>query len=160
MVQYPTSTLVAIATGVIGSGWMTGAITSFSIFAVPVALEFPDQQVQLWHKLYLRGAAAMPKVAIPVALSYAYAAYDTAARGGQWQGFATAAALVVAIVPFTLTAMNSNIAALKSKLKSTEANSEHAAALVKQWSSLNVARAIFPLAGTVVGAVSLFTNLL
>jgi hypothetical protein len=107
----------------------------------------------------------MPKVAVPVALSYAYAAYDASSRvahAGGWTGFAVAGALVVGIVPFTLVGMSGVIGKLERALEGSGAEAkshDETATLIKHWSSLNVLRSLLPLAGSVLGAVTLFNNL-
>jgi hypothetical protein len=161
MAQFPTSSLVAVATGIIGSAWTSGAMASFTVFSMPTALDFPSQQAQLWNDLFVRGFAWMPKLAVTVGLSYAWAAYDTANRRGKWQGFIAGAALTAAIVPYTLVFMWSTNNALTNLATgaATASSTEHVAGLIRRWSQLNAVRSMLPLAGSVMGILTLWTNL-
>ncbi|PHH89766.1 hypothetical protein CDD83_5302 [Cordyceps sp. RAO-2017] len=154
--------LIAVATGIVGSAWASGAIMAFSVAGAPAAKDVPQATARVWSGLYARGASLMPKVAAAVALSYAYAAYETSARGGRWTGFAAAAASVLAIVPFTLTCMKKTNATLQA---AADASGDAAAAaqvpgLVDTWSTMNFVRGLFPLVGTVLGIQALCDNAL
>lgn len=132
-----------------------GAIVSFSVAAAPAAKAVPQTTAKVWSELYARGANVMPKVASAVALSYAYVAYHVSARGGSWQGYAGAAALVLAIVPFTLTAMRETNAALHAAADGASDDASDAAAvadLMDSWIQENLVRGIFPLSSALMGA--------
>lgn len=138
----------------------TGAIVCFSLAAASAAKAAPASTAKIWRELYARGAVIMPKVASVVALSFAYAAYDVSARGGRWTGFAAAAAAVVSIVPFSLTYMSGNIAALQRA--AADAPDGPATAdvpdLIDTWCLMNLARGLFPLVGTVLGVSAFLDN--
>jgi hypothetical protein len=102
----------------------------------------------------------MPKIAVTVGLSYAWAAYDTASRRGKWQGFAAGGALMVAIIPFTIIFMKStNQALIGVATEAATMSGEQVAGLIKTWSSFNIVRATLPLVGAVVGSLTLWSNI-
>ena len=110
--------------------------------------------------MFIRGMAIMPKVAITVGLSYAYAAYEARDRGGYWKGFLSAAGLVVAIIPFTLLFMNStNAALIHSARGASTLTVAQESELVSKWGLLNLIRSFLPLTGAVTGLVTLLDNL-
>ncbi|KAM4058051.1 hypothetical protein HRG_010994 [Hirsutella rhossiliensis] len=157
--QFSGPPLIAVATGIVGSAWASGAIVSFSV-AAPAAKAVPQTTAKVWSELYARGSSIMPKVASVVALSYAYAAYDVSARGGRWAGFAAAAAAVLSIVPFTLTCMSNTNAALHKAAADAPDGPAAAAVpdLIDTWSLMNLARGLFPLVGTVLGLSTFLAN--
>jgi hypothetical protein len=102
----------------------------------------------------------MPKFAGLVGASYAFTAYDTRKRGGIWKGFAVAAALVVAIVPYTILFMGSTNDALHSIAGGTHIVAESEVTnLINKWGWLNLGRSLLPLAGGVAGIVTFLGNL-
>lgn len=105
--------------------------------------------------------ALMPKVAVTIALTYAYAAYDTRSRGGSWTGFLAAGGLVVSIVPFTLLFMAPTNTALINTVKGSSALSQtQVSELIQKWGFLNFTRSLLPLASAVTGLITLFNNVL
>ncbi|KAI9171856.1 Monooxygenase hypC [Paramyrothecium foliicola] len=159
MAQIAAPSLLAAATGILGSAWASGSIASFTLFGVPTALALPSQQAQIWHQLYLRGMGTMPKVAITVGLAYAYAAYDTASRRGKWQGFAAGAVLMVGIVPFTLTMRSTNETIINLAKGAATMSHGQVSDLLKKWATMNAIRALLPLAGAIVGSLTLWNNI-
>jgi hypothetical protein len=116
----------------------------------------PESTVRTWADVYKRGAAAMPKVALGVSLAYGYAAYDVHARGGAWTGLIAAAGSVLAIVPFTLLVMSRTNSMLhKAVEQGTAGNDPKVNALLDTWSLMNYGRSLFPLAGAVIGFLTL-----
>jgi hypothetical protein len=115
--------------------------------------------LQQWHLAYNRGKACMPPFAGAIALSYFYLSYAHHARHLEWRGFATAGALTVGIVPFTLLFIMGNIrkleAAMADKDAKTSAADQEARSLLTTWSRMNLARAMLPLAGTVAAVWNL-----
>ena len=96
-----------------------------------------------------------------MALSYAYAAYDAHASGGNVTlGYAAAAASVVSIVPFTLLVMKGTNTALhkaaKDRVHSTDADVSRR---LDTWTYLNLGRAFLPLAGAVIGVYTFLNSL-
>ena len=105
----------------------------------------------------------MPKVAITVALSYAYAAYTARNRGGRtWGGYAGAAGLVVSIVPFTIALMSpTNDTLTQAANASTVISSEGIVdELVVRWGTLNLARSVLPLVGALAGLVTFLRDIM
>ncbi|CRK24577.1 hypothetical protein BN1708_014017 [Verticillium longisporum] len=112
----PVPYLTAVATGVIGAAWTSGAIAGLSIIGCPAALDFPRHlSAGVWRGLYEHGFAAMPKFAATTAAVYLYAAFEGRRRttsgsgggkGNAFLGFVAAAALTVSIVPFTIALMS------------------------------------------------------
>lgn len=132
-----------------------------SIASIPAAKLFPQTSAQTWAEVFNRGIALMPKVAVTVALAYGYAAYDTRRKGGNWTGFAAAALLVVAIVPFTIVFMGSTNDALHSVAKGASTLSgAQVSGLLDKWGALNLARSLFPLAGAATGLIAFLGNVL
>jgi hypothetical protein len=137
-----------------------GSIASITLIGAPVAQSFPETTAQMWHGMFIRGMAVMPKVAITVGLSYAYAAYEARDRGGYWKGFLSAAGLVVAIIPFTLLFMSStNAALIHSARGPSTLTVAQESELVSKWGLLNLIRSFLPLTGAVTGLVTLLDNL-
>lgn len=159
-IQLTTPSLVAVATGILGSAWASGAIAGFSLFGTSSARAIPQTTAQTWHELYNRGANTMPKVAGTVALLYGYSAYDLYRLGGEWQGFAAAAACVVAIVPWTIVVMHDTNAKLHQAAKGgAEAKSTDVVGLTHKWDKLNMARSLFTFAGAVLGFATLLKTI-
>lgn len=133
--QLTGPSLIAVATGIVGSAWASGtsnhprtpsflsisppfiafdlitdqscagAIASATFMGVSAAIDVPETTARSWRELYRRGANLMPKVAATVTLAYGYAAYDAYRAGGVWSGYAAAAGFVISIVPFTVFVM-------------------------------------------------------
>lgn len=136
-----------------------GSIASITLFGVPTARAVHTASPQIWHGMFTRGMNLMPKVAVAVALSYGYAAYDTRSRGGEWTGYLAAAGLVVSIVPFTLLFMSPTNSALIESAKGSSALAQtQVSDLIAKWGVLNLTRSLLPLAGAVTGFVTLLKN--
>ena len=102
----------------------------------------------------------MPKFAGGVAAAYLYTAYETRRRGGIWKGFAVAAALSMAIVPYTLLFMSPTNNALHAIAGGAHIVAESEVTdLINKWGVLNLVRSLFPLAGGVAGIVTFLGNL-
>ncbi|KIK62229.1 hypothetical protein GYMLUDRAFT_42177 [Collybiopsis luxurians FD-317 M1] len=175
-----TGIRIAVALGLSGSAWCSGAIMSFSAFAGPALLDPLPSAVSsnapcIWEHLYNRGKKTMPPIAATTALAHAYAAYsipnplslDAIQRTRNL--FALAGVLTVLIVPYTLLAMQKTNSALATKSNVLKAKSdkgltgetvypvdEEAKTLLRRWNLLNTGRALLPLAGCAVGIVAVF----
>ncbi|KAH6885839.1 hypothetical protein B0T10DRAFT_563827 [Thelonectria olida] len=159
--QLTTPSLLAIATGVVGSAWSSGAIASISLVGVPGALLASSSASTVWAEFFARGISIMPKLAATTAAGYLYAAYDARERGANWKGFVAGAALTVAIVPYTQIFMSGTNALLHAAAHGTSgASLDEVKALVGKWASLNLVRSFFPLAGAAAGLATLFQNIL
>lgn len=111
--------------------------------------------------MFTRGMTIMPKIAVTVAISYVYAAYDAYNRGGYWKGYLAAGGTVVSIVPFTLIFMNSTNAALISSVTRASVLSQtQTFELIEKWGLLNLTRSILPLAGAATGMLTFLSNVL
>ncbi|UNI23660.1 hypothetical protein JDV02_009467 [Purpureocillium takamizusanense] len=157
--QFSGPTLVAVATGIVGSAWASGVITSLTLISIPSAKAVPEKAVAFWADLFARGAALMPKAGATVALAYAYVAYDVRCAGGQWQLFAAAAASVMGIVPFTLLVMaDTNDKLHKLHKDGTSGSEHHAKELLDRWGTMNFVRGLMPLAGSILGFKAYLDN--
>ncbi|KAF5357437.1 hypothetical protein D9757_008422 [Collybiopsis confluens] len=191
---------VAVALGLSGSAWCSGAIMSFSTFSIPTLFDpIPSvfantntlslgQAPSIWEHLYNRGKKTMPPIAATAALAFGYAAYylveDLSSSSKSAQSklvlesvlrtrnlLALAGALTVMIVPYTLAVMKKTNAALGVKasearerakkgevlgLSVGEKEEAEVSRLLKRWNMLNTGRALFPLAGCILGIVAVF----
>ncbi|KAL7808079.1 DUF1772 domain-containing protein [Trichoderma aethiopicum] len=142
--------LVLVATGVIGSAWLSGAIISFSIGGAPAAAAMDQSSAKVWAELYKRGAASMPKFAVGTSLAYIFAAYRAYAAG-----------CVLSIVPFTLTVMKDVNGTLheeagKEATEETQVSKVRVKGLLDRWITLNLVRGLLPLAGTALGCYAFY----
>jgi hypothetical protein len=129
---------------------------SISALAVPaiLAVPLPKQTLALqWRFAFQRGMVTMPGTAVLSLLAFASLAYERNVRGQPWKGFATAGALTIAIVPFTLVLMSGTNKTLLSVAAGGAATLDDAAVrrLVTRWSAFNLVRSLLPLAGSLVG---------
>ena len=89
-------------------------------------------------------------------LMYAWAAYVKSGKNEDWRGFAVAGGTTVAMIPYTwifMRSINNNLWAAVRGEKET-INMPEAKAMLNTWSRLNMIRALFPLAGGVLGLLS------
>ncbi|EHK22638.1 uncharacterized protein TRIVIDRAFT_216078 [Trichoderma virens Gv29-8] len=148
--------LVLVATGIVGSTWLSGAIISFSIGGAPAAAAMKQSSAKIWAELYKRGAASMPKFAIGTSLAYLFAAYDSYRSEGSWGSYLGAAGCVLSIIPFTLTIMKDvngqlHEEALKEDSGEAQVTTIQVEGLLDRWITLNLIRGLLPLAGTALG---------
>ncbi|KAH6607219.1 hypothetical protein Trco_003532 [Trichoderma cornu-damae] len=140
--------------------YCVGAITSFSIAAVPAAAEVQQSSAEIWAELYKRGAASMPKFAAGTACAYLFAAYGSRGAGGSWGSYLGSAACVLSIVPFTLTVMKRTNEQLHEEADNDSSEEEIEASVVRvkslldRWITLNFIRGLLPLAGTILGSLA------
>lgn len=121
----------------------------------PVAARALAEQ---WAGIYNRGKVLGPQVAVLSLLGYGFLAYQRGvveARPG-WGNFVGAAALTLSIVPFTEIFMGATNQALLTTADGTSVLGEAAVKeLLVRWKDLNLVRALFPLAGAVMGLFTL-----
>lgn len=115
----------------------------------PVGTQLLAQQ---WAGIYNRGKGLGPQIAVLSLLGYGWLVYDRTSRRQPWTKFAGAAALSMAIVPFTALFMDPTNQALLAVAGGASALGETAVqALLVKWKGLNLVRSLFPLAGAVLG---------
>ncbi|TQV98986.1 hypothetical protein V2A60_007322 [Cordyceps javanica] len=149
-----TPSLVAVATGIVGSVWTSGAIASLTLIGIPAALATPQSPGIVWNGLFTRGMAVMPKVAITTALCYLYGAYEARGERATRTHLAAAAGLVMSIIPFTLVFMrNTNEMLLKGASETVTSTATRE--LISKWGNLNLARSLLPLAAGILGLYGL-----
>lgn len=136
-----------------------------SLLGIPGLLSAPSPAsprslAQQWAGIYNRGKVLGPQTAVLSLLGYGYLAYTSSsssngplASRSAW--FVGAAALGLAIVPFTVLVMDpTNQALLRAagaqgpgeKVEETAVR-----ALLERWRRLNLARSILPLVGATLG---------
>ncbi|KAF4465199.1 hypothetical protein FALBO_7968 [Fusarium albosuccineum] len=158
--QLPLPSLLATATGITGSAWASGAIAALSLVGIPAALSAPSTSATVWASIFNHGVAIVPKFAGTAAIAYLFAAYDAHQNGRSWKGLVAGAVLTVAIVPYTMVFMTpTNNLLLGAAQETLAASKEEVARLIGKWSTLNLIRSLFPLAGTVAGFRALSQNL-
>ncbi|KAJ9660484.1 hypothetical protein H2201_006906 [Coniosporium apollinis] len=135
-------------------------MTNLFLLTFPVLIETsPSTTVllQQWKRIFLRGHIQGPALSVTTGLIYAYAAYAKSQQGQNWKGLAIAGATTVSMIPYTWTVMtgtnNKLWAAATGEAKLT-VGSREAQGLINRWSRLNAVRAMFPLAGGVLGLLS------
>ncbi|GKT41836.1 monooxygenase hypC [Colletotrichum spaethianum] len=156
MSQLGLTNTIATATGILGCAWWAGATASLSMFSVPAILPSagsePAHALRQWQHIFLSGASTGPKVALVTFLTLAYSAYDRRSQGVAWKPYATAAALGLAIVPFTLIFMSPTNSALMAGAQGVKTlGSSETTELLTRWRALNFVRSLFSLAGAGVG---------
>lgn len=109
----------------------------------------PDAQLRQWQLAYHAGARTMPRVAALTALGHAVVAWQQAARGAEWRGLAAAAALTVAIVPFTFVFIMPTNNALEREIAREAKTMSQATAvgLLQKWARWNMLRSVLPVVG-------------
>lgn len=128
------------------------------LLTIPVFLETTPQTAQLlhqWSRVYYSGHRKGPAISIATGMIYGVAAWSKHAAGSPWRVFALAGVTTVSMVPYTWTMMQStNNALFRAEARSKAGNEEgrgEAERLVKSWNRLNAGRALFPLAGAILG---------
>ena len=115
---------------------------------------------QQWKYTFEAGKSQNPPIAAVTAATFSYLAW-TAGHGPRNRArlYGVAAALTIAIVPWTLLAMSPTNSRLSAKAeeawtrKGKEDDGE-VGELLKRWTTLNGVRSFFPLVGGVVGLVA------
>ncbi|EOO00850.1 hypothetical protein UCRPA7_3694 [Phaeoacremonium minimum UCRPA7] len=98
-----------------------------------------------------------PQMALVSMLGYAYLIYDRRSQGQSYSGYAAAAGLSLAIMPYTIILMSpTNNALLGVASGATKTLSESAVReLLVKWKGLNLVRSVIPFVGAVLGLWSL-----
>jgi noranthrone monooxygenase len=130
---------------------------SLLLLTIPVILDTAPSATLLldqWDIIFHRGHIQGPAISIATGTMHAAAAW----RSGE-PALAVAAAFTVAMIPYTWIFMRGVNTALFAASASTheakETQRDRVKTLVARWSRFNAVRALFPLAGAVVGLVTL-----
>ncbi|THC93446.1 hypothetical protein EYZ11_007065 [Aspergillus tanneri] len=151
------------ATAVLTGMFLSGAMTSLSLMAVPVFLDtttVPGQLFHQWVRLYHYGHQVLPTLAVVTFSLYGYSAWRRRKAKKSWGALVLAGLTTVAMLPFTWLVMvptNNILFALEasSRASGAVATMEEARALVTKWCWMHLARSLFPLAGAVIGMVQI-----
>jgi hypothetical protein len=121
--------------------------------------------VKAWRNMYRRGKEQNPPIAAATATGFLYCAW--AVRGGTSLApltprnapvlYCAAAALTLAIVPFTIAAMSHTNSALVAKADAKELGAQESAEavpLLEKWTKLNAIRGVWPLLGGLAGIMA------
>ncbi|KFY23827.1 hypothetical protein V493_05616 [Pseudogymnoascus sp. VKM F-4281 (FW-2241)] len=144
----PNSARVLQTIGLTTTAILTGASASFSLYTVPRLLQSPTPLLLKQFKhMYASGHDSIPTATVVAATSLLYLAYDSRAVGSPaWRGYATAAALALGIVPYTLIVMMGTNKVLLDRAEEEEEKVEAQAASVKQlldqWATMNLGRSL------------------
>ncbi|MCJ1316010.1 hypothetical protein MMC15_001330 [Xylographa vitiligo] len=160
-----TTTIVAVAqvAAIISTGFVSGLIFTLSHIAVPALYHAPTTvMLKQWATLYAIGKATAPTTLLAAAAFSGYLAY--AVPSLRWN-YTAAAILPCMVVPWTAIMMSSTNDELARRLMAVEdlkgskttsetsmPEGQKTADLLAKWQSLNYVRALFPLAGSAVGA--------
>ncbi|KZT56708.1 hypothetical protein CALCODRAFT_308242 [Calocera cornea HHB12733] len=139
--------------------FVSGFITTFSVGIPAVALAPPLLAAQQWHALYNAGKARAPPLALTSFAAFIYLASLAGFSTPKGALLASAGACVLAIVPYTLTAMARTNGRLHecaqgkqgelAGLRPVQEGEVHA--LLRKWTALNFVRAMCPATGAALG---------
>ncbi|KAB8219485.1 hypothetical protein BDV33DRAFT_204400 [Aspergillus novoparasiticus] len=150
------------ATAVVMGSFMSGAMMSVYGLAMPAFLQTITQSGQLvgyQRRLYLIGTTKGRVLGLTTTLLYASVSVHQYWTGKPWLVSAAAGVTTISLVPFTEIVMAPTNDAL-DRLE-TETNSGAVVSwaetkqLVRRWDRFNAVRALFPLAGAVLGGLQL-----
>ncbi|KAI9931198.1 hypothetical protein ASPWEDRAFT_34275 [Aspergillus wentii DTO 134E9] len=149
----------AQATAIVAGSFLSGAMMSLSLLAVPVLLDSTTEASQLffqWTRMYHYGHQALPTMAVGTFLLYSYTCIKRRSEKKSWTVFALAASMTLSMLPFTWLCMeptNSELFRLEEVSRDgvVEMGMSGARALVVKWSLLHFVRSLFPLGGAVLG---------
>lgn len=130
----PSSLRVLQTIGLTTTAILAGTSASFSLYTVPRVLESPTPLLLKQFKhMFKAGHDSVPPVTMIAASSLLYLAYDSHAAGSPaWRGYATAAALALGILPYTVIVMRSTNKVLLDSAEEQEEKVQIKAASVKQ----------------------------
>ncbi|KAI1350363.1 DUF1772-domain-containing protein [Xylaria sp. FL0043] len=151
------------ATALVTGSLLSGTMMALSTIAVPVIVDTADSAPLLfrqWARMYYYGHKFLPSIGIATLSLYIYAATKRYGAGRPWGMLALAGITTASMVPFTWIAMssgNDNLFRLEaaSRTTSTVIGIEEAKGLVVTWAWLHLVRTLFPLMGTITGAVEM-----
>ncbi|KAI0434446.1 DUF1772-domain-containing protein [Xylaria sp. FL1042] len=151
------------ATAVVTGSLLAGTMMSLSTIAVPVMVDTADSAPLLfrqWARMYHYGHQVLPSMGIATLVLYIYAATKRYGMEKPWGMLALAGITTACMVPFTWIAMvpgNDNLFRLEeaSRTMPMVMDIDEAKGLVVAWAWLHFSRALFPLTGTIMGAVEM-----
>ncbi|ESZ98978.1 hypothetical protein SBOR_0636 [Sclerotinia borealis F-4128] len=153
------------ATAVVTGSFLTGAMVCLTGVVIPVFLNTDAESIHLlrhWARLYHYGHIYMPGLCVGTVGLYGYSALKgRTSKSQQWRTYAFAAAITIAMVPFTwiFMAPTNNILFGWEKMATTKTSGEELSSVqevVVKWAWLHLARSVFPFIGAVLG----FTGIL
>ncbi|KAE9405415.1 DUF1772-domain-containing protein [Gymnopus androsaceus JB14] len=177
LVALPSGIHIAVAVGLSGSAWCSGAIMACSYVAGDALLDpsLPASATahasSIWENFYTRGRNANPPIALLTAASFAYAAYylpnplSIQSIHNTRSLLAIAGLLTISIVPYTFLVMWSTNGALHAKAAAVRERTKNGAEtllddgtkeLLQKWNLLNFGRGTLPLLATAVGIYAVF----
>ena len=134
-----------------------GAMMNLFLLTIPLLLETSTSTTHLlrqWNLVFYKGHVQGPSISIATGLTHAFAAW----RSGD-KRFAIAGAITVSMIPYTWIFMrnvnNGLFAASEWADEIKEGSNERVRQLVNTWSRFNAVRALFPLAGAILGMILL-----
>lgn len=134
---------------------------NLSLLTIPVLMETTQQTSQLlhqWSRVYYSGHRKGPAISIATGLIYSFAAWGKFAAGSPWRVFALAGLTTVSMVPYTwIFMLRTNNALFRAEAQTKSGQEQglgEALSLLKTWNRLNAVRALFPLAGAILGVLA------
>ncbi|KAI1410231.1 DUF1772-domain-containing protein [Hypoxylon sp. FL1857] len=148
------------ATAVLTGSFLSGAMMSLSLIAVPVFLDTTDHAPLLfrqWARTYHYGHQVLPIMSVSTLALYVYASIKRRGARKLWGTCALAGLTTVCMLPFTWIVMVPGNNEL-FRLEAVSANEplvmgiDEAKQLVTNWAWLHFTRSLFPLVGAIIGA--------
>ncbi|CAK4034461.1 Noranthrone monooxygenase [Lecanosticta acicola] len=135
----------------------SGAMMSLFLLTIPVIQDSSTSTTQLlrqWNLVFYKGHIQGPLIAIATGTVHILTAW----RSGE-RLFAVSGAITVSMIPYTWIFMrgvnDALFAASEWADEIKEGKSENLRQLVNSWSRFNAVRALFPLAGSIMGMILL-----
>ncbi|KUI68499.1 Noranthrone monooxygenase [Cytospora mali] len=154
----------AQATALVTGSFLSGAMMSLSLIAVPVFLDTTKHAPQLFHqwaRMYNYGHQALPTMAVGTCFLYLYTASKRSGAKGHRALAMLAGLTTVIMLPFTWFVMmptNDELFKLEalSRTEPEVMGLAGARELVVRWAQMHFVRCLFPLAGAILGAIGTF----
>ncbi|KAI1324427.1 DUF1772-domain-containing protein [Xylariaceae sp. FL0255] len=144
--------------------FLTGAMMNIAILDVPVMLSVNKNSTALlshWATLYEYGARLYPSISVTVGLLYLLAIISNGRLGRPLGVYLAAVATTLSMIPFTLIVMMpTNDKLMGARNLAVEDNVVvslgEVDGLIGRWQMLHLLRCLFPLAGSLIGALGAF----
>ncbi|KAH8807227.1 hypothetical protein F5884DRAFT_856810 [Xylogone sp. PMI_703] len=158
------STTGAQTTAVVTGSFLSGAMMSISLLAIPVLLDTTTGPAHLFHqwvRVYHYGHQILPTMAVGTFLLYSYTSLKKRSARKSWSLFALAGIVTLSMLPFTWLVMvptNDELFRLEvvSQTEPLVKELVEAKELVVKWSWLHLTRSMLPLTGAIIGAIGTF----